>query len=166
MAAPLWEFASQCYQHVGVAEACLALQDAAEADVNMLLTAAWLAGDGKRWQTAEVSAIVQSCAAWRARCLLPLRQIRRDMRELIANDDWYQHLKALELAAEQQQLSWIEDAAQDLDSIASAVDHPMVLEHNLKTYLATLAAITAGHHQQAVALLIERLTEIQADSHR
>jgi uncharacterized protein (TIGR02444 family) len=141
----LWQFASAYYRHPGVAEVCLTLQDGADADINMLLTAAWLGNDGHRWQTEDVQAIVLACARWRALCLLPLRKIRRDLKALVGADNWYQRIKALELEAERHQLHWIEDAARHVSTAADTRDKACAVSENLAIYLATLPAIQTGH---------------------
>jgi len=158
MSVSLWEFAAACYQRPGVAELCLTLQDGADADINMLLAAAWLAADGHLWQIEDVAALVSACAQWRALCLLPLRKIRRDMKGLVGADNWYQRIKALELEAERHQLHRIEDAAPYLSPIAETNDRQAVIEHNLDTYLGTLPAIAAGRYRHEVALLIQLLS--------
>lgn len=156
MSTSLWEFASSCYQRPGIAEVCLALQDGAEADINMLLAAAWLGTDVIRWQAEDVAAITQACTQWRSACLLPLRQIRRDLKGLVAADNWYQRIKALELEAERYQLRLIEDAVQPLLSTAIA-DRSTAIADNLQVYLATLSAVSTGHCRAEIALLTQLL---------
>jgi uncharacterized protein (TIGR02444 family) len=167
MPVSLWEFASSRYQLPGIAEVCLALQDGADADINMLLAAAWLASDGRRWHTEDVVAITQACRHWRSACLLPLRQIRRDLKALVATNNWYQRIKVLELEAERYQLRLIEDAvslpATESDGLDSArsVDKPAAITSNLNVYLATLPAITAGSCRSETALLTQLLVAAQ-----
>lgn len=143
----LWDYALTHYQRPGVAAACLAMQDRFDADVNLLLTAAWLAARCRVWQTADVEALVGLCAEWRARCLLPLRAVRRYLRERIDADDTeadalrilYGQGKSLELEAERHQLRLIEGAAAALSG-AREKDGLSLLAINLDRYLATLAA--------------------------
>lgn len=158
MATTLWEFASTHYRQPGIAEACLVLQDTADADINMLLTAAWLGTNGHRWQAEDVLALVNACARWRELCLLPLRNIRRNLKELAGAENWYQRIKALELEAERQQLHAIEDAALHLSAVAEIIDSTMAISDNLAIYLATLPAIQTGRHDREVALLTQLLS--------
>lgn len=163
MADSLWEFASAGYQRPGVAATCLDLQDKLEADVNMLLAAAWLGVDGYRWQAEEVAEIVVACSQWRTLCLLPLRKIRRDLKGVAGAENWYQRIKALELEAERQQLHRIEEVALRFlpaDSATATRDDAAAIEANLLTYLATLPA-AAGESRTAAALLTGLLAAAQ-----
>jgi uncharacterized protein (TIGR02444 family) len=141
----------------------LALQDGADADVNMLLAAAWLGAEDHCWQPDEVIEIVRACAKWRALCLLPLRKIRHNLKELVAADNWYQRIKALELEAERHQLHWIEDAALHLAIANHSNDQPSAIEYNLNVYLATLPLIADGHYRCDVALLAKLLSPPRSD---
>jgi uncharacterized protein (TIGR02444 family) len=158
MAASLWKFASTYYLYPGVAELCLTLQDIANADINMLLTAAWLGNEGHRWEVEEVQTIVLACERWRAICLLPLRKMRRDLKELVGADNWYQRIKALELEAERQQLQWIEDATLRVSEVSDTTDRTLVIADNLAVYLATLPAIQTGQLSDEAKQLTQLLT--------
>lgn len=73
---PFWRFSCAVYAAPGVAVACLGLQDARDADVNLLLLAAWLgAARGTRLEAADIAALPG--AAWQAEVIRPLRALRR-----------------------------------------------------------------------------------------
>lgn len=152
----LWEFASTTYQRPGVAAACLALQDAVDADINMLLAAAWLGTRGRHWRSGQVEGLIAACAQWRALCLLPLRRIRRDLKGIAGAENWYERIKALELEAERQQLHRIEEAirasAEAADSTPAATAMATV-EANVSDYLATLGVAPAAAKPLLEALL-------------
>lgn len=100
---PLWEFSLATYRHGEVAATCLALQDSFDADVNLLLYAAWLAQ--LNWQLserhlAELNAVVTD---WRDGVVKPLRALRRQLHAISAAAGVYEELKTIELRAEQQQ---------------------------------------------------------------
>lgn len=139
----LWEFAFTRYERAGVAELCLVLQDELDADINMLLAGAWLGTNGCRWQASDVADIVATCAQWRTLCLLPLRQIRRDLKTLPGAEGWYQRLKTLELEAERQQLHRIEEILRPaMPALATTDgDTPTLMAANLSSYLETLPAV-------------------------
>lgn len=150
----LWEFASTRYEYADVAALCLALQDELDADINMLLAAAWLGAHDCRWQVSDVTDIVAACAQWRALCLLPLRRIRRDLKNLPGVEGWYQRLKSLELEAERQQLHRIEEILRPLLSALAATEtDPDPVEVNLSRYIETLPAASATHARDAAARL-------------
>jgi uncharacterized protein (TIGR02444 family) len=151
----LWEFASTRYECTGVAELCLELQDELGADINMLLAGAWLGARGCRWQITNVTGLVAACAQWRALCLLPLRQIRRDLKSLPGAEAWYQRLKTLELEAERQQLHRMEELLRPALPTLEAADDPRALiAANLSSYLETLPPARAGNAATQLAGLL------------
>lgn len=145
----LWEFAVERYGRPGVAACCLALQDQLGADVNLLLTAAWLARQGRRWGEGEIEALQHHCADWREHCLLPLRRVRWFVRGPAGDTALYGQLKAAELAAERHQLAMIEGwlATAGLPEAAAAGE---LLRVNLAAYLSRYGA----------AADVERLAEL------
>lgn len=73
---PFWRFSCAVYAAPGVAMACLGLQDTQDADVNLLLLAAWLgAARGTRLKAADIAALPG--AAWQTEVIRPLRALRR-----------------------------------------------------------------------------------------
>lgn len=141
MAESLWDFASRCYAQAGVAENCLAAQDSVGADVNLLLAAAWLAARGQQWQRNDAAAAIALCADWRTHCVVPLRAVRRYLKEH-ATGEIYRNAKALELEAEAMQLRTIESALHSLPT-SKADSTSVLLANNLHIYLdaAGLGAI-------------------------
>lgn len=104
----LWDYALSLYGHAEVAEACLALQDEAGADVCELLWACWLARRG--WRPADdVSAQLAAVRDWQARYTYPLRTQRRALKPDAARDEnvaqLRQAIKRAELMAEREALT-------------------------------------------------------------
>lgn len=105
---PHWRFALEFYAKPGVGEVCLRLQDACGVDVNVLLVAIYAA---TRLDRAigpdEIAALDAAAAPWRTRAVLPLRQVRRDLKggveetEAADAEALREGVKALELKAEQ-----------------------------------------------------------------
>src|SRR5436305_14768174 len=77
---PFWRFSLQFYRQPGVADACIALQEEAGVDVNLLLFLLWLAGKARTLVAAEVASLDQRVADWRESTVKPLRAIRRDLK--------------------------------------------------------------------------------------
>jgi len=136
MTVTLWSFASSCYPREGVAEVCLHAQDQLGADVNMLLAAAWLAACGNCWQGSDVDALNALCEEWRTHCILPLRGVRRYLKQKPAVESLYMEVKMLELNTEKLQLELIEATLRDM----SAEKRPTTaaLSHNLRVYFEAL----------------------------
>ena len=72
-----WTFSLDFYGKQNVAKACLSLQDRRDADVNLLLLAAYLANKGHVLYDTHLSIADGMTAGWRAAVLLQLRQVRR-----------------------------------------------------------------------------------------
>ena len=104
---PLWEFSLELYARPGVAAACIEAQDHCAADVNLLLYAAWLARQGLELDQIQWRALEGSVAEWRQGVVQPLRALRRDWQALPAAAALREQIKALELAAEQEQQAQI-----------------------------------------------------------
>ena len=106
--AVLWDFATRSYARPGVAALCLQLQDECGVDVLLLLSAAWLASQGRQLTPAHLAVLDRACAPRRQQLIEPLRALRRAQQadpaapaEQVAV---YEALKAAELAAERRQL--------------------------------------------------------------
>jgi uncharacterized protein (TIGR02444 family) len=107
----LWDFATAVYAREGVAEACIAAQDGAGFDVNLLLFAAWLAQRGETLNEARLGLAERRCEAWRDAVVIPLRERRRQWKQDAPHVQAYAALKALELEAERSQLRFLEALA-------------------------------------------------------
>jgi uncharacterized protein (TIGR02444 family) len=82
-----WRFSLRFYARKGVAPLCLALQDQHGIDVNLLFFILFLSLQGRRLTPADVRRFDQAAAAWRARAVLPLRALRRDLKSGVAPMD-------------------------------------------------------------------------------
>lgn len=136
----LWDFAVECYQRSGVAECCLRLQDDAGADVNILLAAAWLAEQGRCWQHDQVRELIVLCADWREHCVLPLRAVRRYLKNQTETPALYTQAKALEHEAEMHQLHLLHAALQSMLLKTTEISSGDALTANLQTYFDCIAA--------------------------
>lgn len=154
----MWQYALAAYQRPQVAELCLTLQDRFAADVNLLLTAGWLATRHVVWRPAEVAGLIDSCALWRQHCLLPLRSVRRYLREHMDGDEalaeLYQQGKALELEAERYQLSLIEGVINTSLLGWRSGAHSDWLAANLDAYLDLLIVDSSLYRRERDALLV------------
>jgi uncharacterized protein (TIGR02444 family) len=103
---PFWRFSLRFYSRPGVAAACLALQDEAGADVNLMLFLLFLA-EHKRQMTAEdVVRLDGTVRAWRDRVVKPLRELRRVLKTgigeipIAVSETFRGQIKRLELESE------------------------------------------------------------------
>jgi uncharacterized protein (TIGR02444 family) len=117
---PFWRFSLSFYRQLGVAEACIALQDEYGVDVNLLLFLLWLADEGRLLSADEIKKLDEKVRDWRNLTVIPIRGIRRKLKaahtlvEAGQQEGFRTKIKALELEAErlqQQALYALSEAA-------------------------------------------------------
>jgi len=106
---PFWRFSLQYYRLPKVADACIALQEDAGVDVNLLLFLLWHARQGRRLSLIDVTELEQKVAPWRDITVIPLRSVRRALKsppalvEASTAEAFRNRIKAVELEAERLQ---------------------------------------------------------------
>jgi uncharacterized protein (TIGR02444 family) len=106
---PFWRFSLQFYRLPKVADACIALQEDAGVDVNLLLFLLWHARERRRLTTADVAALEAKIGPWRDLTVIPLRSVRRGLKsppalvEAATAEAFRNRIKAVELEAERLQ---------------------------------------------------------------
>jgi uncharacterized protein (TIGR02444 family) len=80
LGSPFWRFSLAFYRQPNVADACIALQEEAGVDVNLLLFLLWHATLGQALSAAEVEALEGRIAPWREATVIPLRAVRRALK--------------------------------------------------------------------------------------
>ena len=106
---PFWQFSVKFYAVPGVADACIALQDQAKVDVNILFYLLWNATQGRAFNAADVTEIEHRIGPWREVAVVPIRDIRRALKspppvvEPAAAEALRTRVKAVELEAERLQ---------------------------------------------------------------
>jgi uncharacterized protein (TIGR02444 family) len=106
---PFWRFSLRFYRQPAVADACIALQEEAGVDVNLLLFLLWHATHKRALAAAEVAELERRIATWRDMTVVPLRALRRALKappELVAPataELFRTRIKAAELEAERLQ---------------------------------------------------------------
>ncbi len=153
---PFWTFSLALYARPGVSAACLALQDEAGADVNLVLYLLWNAATGRRLDMADIASADAALACWRTDVIAPLRAVRRATKaELLpAAAAFHTSVKALELEAER-----LAQAAlfQRAGAPASAAGDPAILARTyLEHYAAHLARPLPANH---TGVLLDALAE-------
>jgi uncharacterized protein (TIGR02444 family) len=155
-----WRFSLALYARPGVADALIALQDRARSEVNLVLFGLWLGVTrSRRLAAAELAAAAAAIAPIDEAVVLPLRQLRRQLKP--AADPGVQALRrriaGLELAAERRvqyrlaaSLPGVARAAPEGGGLAAA-------EANLALALGDeFASAEAGVLREALAALIRR----------
>src|SRR5438105_6051078 len=78
---PFWRFSLRFYRQRGVADACIALQEQSGVDVNLLLYLLWHARACRAFAAGEVEVIEGEIGPWRDTTVIPLRGVRRALKE-------------------------------------------------------------------------------------
>ena len=122
---PFWRFSLHFYARPGVADACLALQDRCGADVNLLLFLLWMSLSRRLFSVDAVMALDDRIRDWRETVVVPLRAMRRTLKQRPALADaaepFRTHVKVLELEAERlQQEAMAASAGSAADGIAES----------------------------------------------
>lgn len=160
---PFWRFSLHFYRQPKVADTCIALQEEAGVDVNLLLFLLWQATRMRALTTAEVAEIERRVGAWRDMTVIPLRTLRRALKSpppLIAGataELFRTKVKAVELEAERLQqeamyqladesppgreVSSLEEAARANVAAYEAICSGTFPKPAIETLLAALAAL-------------------------
>lgn len=170
---PFWDFAYGLYSRPGVADACLALQEARGVDVNVLLFCCWAGHCGRSLTTSELRLLMNKVAPWQREVVQPLRGVRRYLKGASPSsaDVLRAEVKQQELAAERMQQDMLHAAL----PLAARKPSPMRAAGNLVAYVraadcrpdiadtANLSALLVAtfpeklHPLDAVRMLDERL---------
>jgi len=152
---PFWRFSLRLYRAPGVAEACIALQEGARVDVNLLLFLLWQATQRRAFTAAEVAALDDRVGPWRDTAVVPLRNVRRALKSppaLVASltaETFRTRIKAVELEAERlQQEAMYELAAtaplgREAPSSADAARHNVAAYETMRAVAFPRAAVDA-----------------------
>lgn len=152
---PFWTFSLGIYRSPQVQAACLALQDDAGVDVNVLLYMLWLASVGRQAGEGEARRIVDSVEAWRRDVVVPLRMARRALKDPPARFDGphsatlRQQVKRMELEAERLQ----QEALYQLTASVAATpgaDVRSAAEANVDDYARALGRTFPAEHVEAM----------------
>ncbi len=106
---PFWRFSLRFYRQPKVANACIALQEEAGVDVNLLLFLLWHATHTRVLSATEVADLEHRIGAWRDATVIPLRAVRRALKsppalvEPATAEAFRTRIKAVELEAERLQ---------------------------------------------------------------
>jgi uncharacterized protein (TIGR02444 family) len=106
---PFWRFSVNFYSVPDVAGACLALQDKAGADVNIVMFLLWNATENRTFSAEAIADVESRIGVWRDLIVVPLRTVRRALKSPPAAVDsalaekYRTKIKGVELEAEKLQ---------------------------------------------------------------
>jgi uncharacterized protein (TIGR02444 family) len=123
---PFWRFSLGFYRMAEVADTCIALQDQAGVDVNLLMFLLWNATQGRQASKTDVEGLERKIGEWRNAAVIPLREIRRRLKtpppvvEAATAEVFRTRIKAAELEAERLQQEAMYALAQGFGAPASS----------------------------------------------
>jgi uncharacterized protein (TIGR02444 family) len=141
---PFWRFSLRFYRMPKVADACIALQEEAGVDVNLLLFLLWQATSKRALSLIEVGEIEGRIGAWRDATVIPLRTVRRALKSppaLVAPataEAFRTRIKAVELEAERLQQEAMYELARATTFGREAASAGEAARNNVAVY-ATIA---------------------------
>jgi uncharacterized protein (TIGR02444 family) len=160
---PFWRFSLRFYRRREVADACIALQEEAGVDVNVLLFLLWHATQKRALSPLEVVELERRVAPWRNMTVIPLRTLRQALKsppalvpgataELLRTK-----IKAVELEAERLQ----QEAMHDLAVPLLGADAPS-LEAAARANIAAYAAMcVTAFPKPAIETLLGALSDLE-----
>lgn len=140
---PLWEYSLGSYKRAGVETTCLALQDEFNLNVNFLLYCCWLATQSIKMSDAELLQQVKELRYWDHEVVLPLRQARRALGKLRAEEALAlkERVSACELEAEEVFQDEIYSSFSKLNKLPEVMSHsPDLLAEKKAVVLASISS--------------------------
>ena len=158
---PFWRFSLQFYRLPDVADACIALQEDAGVDVNLLLFLLWQASLRRNLASADVATREAQIGGWREASVVPLRAVRRALKSppglvaAAAAEAFRNRIKAVELEAERLQQEAMYGLAQATPLGEEAPSTEQAARANIRTYEAMCGA---NFPERAVDTLLSAFT--------
>lgn len=153
---PFWRFSLTLYRQDGVPPACIALQDRHGVDVNVMLYGLWLAAAGRALSVQDMLAIDALVRDWRGAVVVPLRRVRRALKEPPAAFDtpatkaMRERVKAVELESERLQQEALYAHKEPAAWGRSEPDLQRAASGNLAAYAQALGVTFDGDAQSAM----------------
>jgi uncharacterized protein (TIGR02444 family) len=134
-ASDFWRFSLRTYDDPAIRASCLALQDSAGCDVNVILLLLYAATRRVALHASDFARIEQASCQWRESVVRPLRAARRAVRSQAPDSaDAYAALKAAELEAEKVSQELLVRGINALRLPMQARSVRQLADHNAATY--------------------------------
>lgn len=136
-----WRFSLRFYDDEHVQRACLSVQEACRADVNLVLYLLFRARDGSVFKPEAIATLDRAITSWRDEIVIPLRALRTRLKPLPfpMDSDGQQRLrnviKKAELDAEKLEQFFLESLAPSADA---TLDLKAAARASLTAYAACL----------------------------
>ncbi len=153
-----WRFSLAVYSRVGVAEECLALQEIAGADVNVLLFCAWTGMQAIVLSREDIEQALRLVVAWQDNVVRPLRRVRQSMKALEhhESESFSARVKSIEIEAEQIEQAILFTYSKRLESTRRDMREAMI--ENIQRYIG----LKGGPKNLAAPVLIEAALHLRS----
>ena len=137
---PLWRFSLELYRAPGFSDACIRPQDEIGVDVNIVFFLLWNASLKKQFSADDVRATDRAVAAWRDTAVIPIRNIRRALKDAPILPDpgvvegYRTKIKAIELEAERLEHEALSDFFQEAAPGTPAASATEAARANIAAY--------------------------------
>lgn len=145
-----WRYSLRVYRLPGIEAACLALQDEAGTDTNLLLWCCWQASLGRALAKRDLRRAMAATARWQAEVILPLRRARRSLKARPQGlpEGWADGLRkriaAAELEMEYAEQRALYELAQGLPAAARKMAQKDAAQAGVARYLDLLGAVVTA----------------------
>ena len=158
-----WRFSLAVYGQDGVAEQCLALQEAIGVDVNVLLFCAWTGAQSIVLSSADIEGTSSSVGVWQDHVVRLLRNVRQHIKTL--EDSEYESLRArvksLEIEAERIEQAMLFAYWKGIHSSRMGTDCRRAISQNVKKYIDIKSgAQPSGSSELSASHLIDAAIQI------
>jgi uncharacterized protein (TIGR02444 family) len=142
-----WRYSLRSYRLPGVEAACLALQEEAGTDTNLLLWCCWQASLGRALDRRALRRAMAATARWQSEVILPLRRARRSLKAAPQGlpEGWAADLRgriaAAELDMEYAEQRLLFDLAQALPAAGRRLPPREAAQAGVARYLDLLGAV-------------------------
>ena len=153
-----WRFSLAVYSRAGVAEECLALQEKAGADVNVLLFCAWTGTQAIVLSRDDIEQALRLVVAWQDNVVRPLRGVRQSMKALEhhESESFSARVKSIEIEAEQIEQAILFTYSKRLQSTRRDMREAMI--ENIQRYIG----LKAGPKNLAAPVLIDAALHLRS----
>ena len=142
---PFWRFSLRVYRAAGVQQACLALQEQCQADVNLLLFCGWVGSKGRVLDGTELRSALVRVGVWQSEVIAPLRAARRALKQQVIDAPsatvalpLRNRLATLELDLERIEQDTLAEIAAQWPKAAQRLPRRHAIADNLDSYFAML----------------------------
>jgi uncharacterized protein (TIGR02444 family) len=132
-----WRFSLAVYGEADVAEECLALQQAIEADINFLLFCAWIGTRAIILSRKDIEAALKNVSAWQEHVVRPLRSVRQQIKALTHDEfeSFRARVKSMEIEAEQIEQAILFAYSKGIQNAHACADCREAVTQNVKKYI-------------------------------